>query len=95
MADVIQIRETVKLDFFREVDTDPEWQLVDMEFIAEKQIIVNKGGTTVEFSYDGRQIHGVLDEGEHITFDDRMRRQIWFRSPNGEGLVRLSAWSNP
>jgi len=95
MGSVIQVFEEVKADFYQEIITTSEWQLVDIDFVSENQTIINKEENAIEFSYDGRQIHGVLDDGEHITFDNRMRRQIWFRSPTGGGRVRFLAWRNP
>jgi len=92
---MIQTREIVETDFFEEVTTTADWQLVDIDFLSASQVIVNIGTASVEFSYDGSHTHGILAGGDSVSFDNRRRSRLWFRNGTGSSTAHLFAWREP
>jgi hypothetical protein len=62
-------------------------------FPAFRLLLWNKSKCdTVEWSFDGINVHGELSPGESIAFDGLNQKQIYFRSPSGAQWVRVWAW---
>ncbi len=86
-----------KNDFYDEVAITAVYTQVDFvsavgeDFVSSGQIISNIGVQSLEFSYDGTNLHGALEKGESITFDDRHRQSVFVRSASGT-TVRIWAW---
>jgi hypothetical protein len=59
-------------------------------------LFLNEGSSTVEYSFNGRTVHGELVSGTPsagLTFDNRVVSMIWFRVASGSTVVRVDAWS--
>lgn len=90
-----------KNDFYvASTTTQDEYERIDFVnaqgdgFIAGGQIVVCDTANALDFSYDGVNLHGTLQEGESATFDHRTRQCI-FVKPNSAGnnaSYRIWAW---
>lgn len=66
---------------------------IENVFVSSRVRIVNDGPGTVEYSYDGTNVHGTLGSGESVTDDERRERRVFLRrsGPNN-ATVRIWAW---
>jgi hypothetical protein len=58
--------------------------------------LLNEGDTTVEYSFDGINLHGDLTPSTPsagIVFDNRKVGAVWFRSAGTGQVIRVEAWS--
>jgi hypothetical protein len=73
--------------------TDPQ---ADFGFNSQGFSFINKGTTTIEYSFDGETVHGNLvstDESVERVFDFRTECKVWFRIESGPPSdVRVEAW---
>lgn len=68
---------------------------IDFGFGSQGFILLNRGDETVEYSFDGVNVHGDLnpnDATSGMAFDDRSESKIFFRAPSSQ-LVRVEAWA--
>ncbi|KKN14932.1 hypothetical protein LCGC14_0991190 [marine sediment metagenome] len=60
--------------------------------------MINEGTDIVEYSFNGRTLHGDMVPGkpsEALMFDNRRISKIWFRAPNsGSHVIRVEAWAH-
>lgn len=56
--------------------------------------VCNDGANTLEFSFDGTNVHGVLLKGEQVSYRNRFEAGIAFRYPAGgaASAFRVEAW---
>lgn len=69
---------------------------VIFRFISQGFTLLNRGSKSVEYSFDGVNVHGdlnPLDPTAGISFNSRFEDKIWFRGSNGFSTVRVEAWS--
>ena len=70
----------------------------DLGFISQGISMLNLDSTdTIEYSFDGTNLHGDLVPGTGSTgvvFDDRYESKIWFRTSGVTADVRVEAWTN-
>lgn len=72
--------------------TDPQ---SDFGFFAQGFSFVNRGAAVIEYSFDGTNVHGDLnntDESVERLFVSRMECKVWFRVSAGSHDVRVEAW---
>lgn len=89
-----------KNDYYTSVATTDDYQRIDFTnaqgevFSAGAQVIVCDSGNAIDFSFDGKNIHGALNPLESITFDQRVRQCIFLKSSAAglPGAVRVWAW---
>lgn len=80
-------------DFFYEI-TNPNatgWQTLDAGFISNHWLLDSSADATVEFSFNGRDTHVVLEAGYTISFDNRERQYIFWKG-TATGSVRVYGW---
>ena len=64
-------------DFFSGVDVADIFTLYEFDFTSTAIIVANDGGSGIDISFDsGISIHGQLQAGEAVTFDQRQRNDI-------------------
>lgn len=63
-------------------------------FLSGAQIIVCDSANSLDFSYDGVNLHGTLNENESATFDYRARSCIFVKptSAGNNATYRIMAW---
>lgn len=54
--------------------------------------VFNDGNSTLEFSFDGTNVHGRLLTGEEMTYNKRHEAGIAVRSIGGTPTFRIEAW---
>jgi len=88
-------------NFFRRVNVTPA------AFPANSQIefnfrglssfsLINEGTQRVEYSFNGRTLHGDLMPGTDTSalfFNNRRVSYIWFRTANPGQQIRVEAWA--
>lgn len=78
-------------------DTDfPLDPQVDFGFNSQGFILLNRGDATVEYSFDGENVHGDLnpsDASVGAAFDHRAECKIFFRAASTPQTVRVEAWA--
>lgn len=68
---------------------------VSFGFHSTGLALLNRGNFTVEYSFDGEEVHGDLnpnDASAGLTFDNRYESKIFFRAVDGYSTVRVEAW---
>lgn len=73
----------------------PATPQVNFEFLSQGFALLNRGSNTIEYSFDGTNVHGDLnpsDASAGMTFDHRVESKIWFRYSGGTSTVRVEAW---
>jgi hypothetical protein len=66
---------------------------IENNFESSRVRVVNDGPETIEYSYDGVNVHGKLSSGEAATDDERRERRIFIRKVGGANAnVRIWAW---
>lgn len=88
-----------KNNYFSVVSVDgydfPTTPQVSYNFSSQGLAFLNRGSYTIEYSFDGQNVHGDLnpnDASAGIIFDGRDVSKIWFRASGGFGSVRVEAW---
>ncbi len=71
---------------------------IKINFRGQKHFsLVNYGSATVQYSFDGEEVHGDLRNGTNtaaLTFQNRAISEIWFRLLAGGSVeVRFEAWA--
>jgi hypothetical protein len=69
---------------------------VNFGFIAQCIALLNRGDYTIEYSFDGTNLHGDLnahDASRGMVFDNRSESVIYFRAVDGYGYVRTESWA--
>jgi hypothetical protein len=76
-----------------------EYEFIDMgrtdyNFESSRVLITNDGAETIEFSFDGVTVHGILYSSEAKVDDERRERHIYVRNaiPGNVSAVRIWAW---
>lgn len=67
----------------------------DLGFHSTGFLLVNRGGNTVEYSFDGVNVHGELGTSspeDSLLFHNRMVDKIFLRAAGGSNAVRVEAW---
>lgn len=85
--DVITVSET-------SFPTDPQ---VSFGFISNGFNLLNRGSVVVEYSFNGTDVDGDLnnsDSSVFLSFINRNECKIWFRVASGSADVRVEAWGN-
>jgi len=63
-----------------------------INFVSKGVIIANDSGSTIQFSLDGINDHGIILAGEILTFDWYHRRNIFLKGAAGGEAYRFWAW---
>jgi len=69
---------------------------VNFGFNSQGFILLNRGSATVEYSFDGENVHGDLnptDATVGVAFDGRVECKIFFRAASTPQTVRVEAWA--
>ncbi len=71
-----------------------------IQFQPQTTMFVNLGSGTVEYSFNGTQVHGELNSANvntaALTFQDRVISKIWFRVQSGSSgpiVVSVQSWA--
>jgi len=88
-----------KYNYFDVVTVDgydfPTVPQVNFGFNSEGFSFLNRGSHTVEYSFNGVDVHGDLvptDETKGLVFDVRNECKVWFKCVTGSTTVRIEAW---
>lgn len=88
-----------KYNYFSVISVDgydfPTSPQVNFDFISQGFLFLNRGDHTIEYSFDGTNLHGDLnpsDASSGLVFDDRFENKVWFRALDGYADVRVEAW---
>jgi len=69
-------------------------------FTSQEVMFVNLGTGTVEYSFNGFNVHGELNSANvtaNLTFENRVIAKIWFRVQTGSSgpiTVSVQAWGS-
>lgn len=69
----------------------------DLGFHTAGLLLVNRGGSTVEYSFDGTNVHGELGTSspeDSLVFHNRMVDKVFLRAASGSNAVRVEAWGS-
>jgi len=68
---------------------------VDFGFNAQAISFLNRGSHTLEYSFNGVDLHGDLVPGDPsagLFFDSRTESVAFFRAADGYSVIRIEAW---
>ena len=89
-----------KFNYYQVVTVDsttfPETPQVAFGFNSQGIILLNRGTGTVEYSFDGVNVHGDLNPADAtvgVAFDDRVESKVFFRAASTPQTVRVEAWA--
>ena len=90
-----------KYNYFNVITVDgydfPTVPQVSIGFLSQGISFLNRGSYTLEYSFNGTDIHGDLnptDSSIGMFFDNRIESKIFFRAVDGYGDVRVEAWGS-
>ncbi len=66
---------------------------IENNFYASRVRVVNDGPDTIEYSYDGVTVHGVLNALESATDDHRHERRVFLRLASGGASAGVRVWA--
>lgn len=89
-----------KFNYYEVITVDstsfPETPRVSSGFNSRGIILLNRGTATVEYSFDGADVHGDLNPADStvgVAFDDRVESKVFFRAASTPQTVRVEAWA--
>ena len=89
-----------KWNYFNNISVDgydfPVYPQVNFGFNSQGFSFLNRGSSTILYSFDGVNTHGDLnpsDSSIDITFNNRVECKVWFCGYDGYGSVRVEAWA--
>lgn len=91
--DKVTVTKTTFLDDGYATDADV---VLTFRGSSKTLLLLNEGSETVEYSFNGRTLHGDLIPGTPsaaIAYDNRAVTKIWFRVSSGSTIVRVEAWA--
>lgn len=68
--------------------------LINIKFLNNLRLD-NEGTESVEYSFNGNTVHGVLDPTNataSLLFLNRRVNKIWFKVDSGNSTIRIEAW---
>lgn len=65
----------------------------DYNFECSRLMIVNDGVESIEFSFDGVTVHGILYGGEAKVDDERRERHIYIRNHIAGNVTAIRLWA--
>jgi len=60
-------------------------------FLSQSVLLANDSANSIQFSFDGTNVHGTAKTNEKVTFDFMKFKKIWLRS-SVSSAYRFWAW---
>jgi hypothetical protein len=91
---------STRYNFFDTIAVDsygfPATPQAAFPFNSQGFTLLNRGMFTIQYSFDGVNLHGDLnpaDASRGLAFDARNECKVFFRAVDGYGVVRVESWA--